>query len=148
MFTESTPALARPSLTPPGKPVAPCIYSAALLTQAFRDSLRKFDPPVQIRNPVMFVVWVGALVTLALTIDPTLFGPSSASRLYNGVVTLILAMTVWFANFAEALAEGRGKAKADSLRQTRSETTGRRVLPDGNVKRSRRPRCAKAIWSG
>ena len=67
----------------------------------------------------MFVVWVGSLVTLALTIDPTLFGPSSASRVYNGVVTSILVLTVWFANFAEALAEGRGKAKADALRRTR-----------------------------
>ncbi len=69
----------------------------------------------------MFVVWLGALVTLALTFVPDLFGPSSASRLYNGVVTFILVLTVWFANYAEALAEGRGKAKAAALRRTRAD---------------------------
>jgi K+-transporting ATPase ATPase B chain len=106
-------------------------YTAELFRQAFRQSLVKFQPRVQIRNPVMFVVWIGALVTLALTIDPTLFGPSSASRIYNGVVTIILILTVWFANYAEALAEGRGKAKAASLRRARSELVGVRVLGDG-----------------
>ncbi|MGO9170430.1 MAG: potassium-transporting ATPase subunit KdpB [Rhodomicrobium sp.] len=118
--------------TPPGKPFQH-VYSAALVTQAFRDSLLKFDPRVQIRNPVMFLVWVGALVTLTLTVDPGLFGPSRATSVYNGVVTIILAVTVWFANFAEALAEGRGKAKAASLRQTTVQLTGRRILPDGGA---------------
>jgi len=106
-------------------------YTADLFRQAFKESLVKFQPRVQIRNPVMFVVWVGSLVTLALTIEPTLFGPSSASRLYNGIVTIILFLTVWFANYAEALAEGRGKAKAAALRRTRSELLGVRVLQDG-----------------
>ena len=106
-------------------------YNRELFWQAFKDSLAKFDPRVQIHNPVMFVVWVGTLVTLALTIYPSLFGPSSASRLYNGVVTIVLALTVWFANYAEALAEGRGKAKAESLRQTRSNLVGVRVYKDG-----------------
>ena len=87
-------------------------YSADLLLSALVASLWKFDPRVQIRNPVMFVVWLGALVTALLTIYPGLFGPSSASAAYNGIVTVILLLTVWFANFAEALAEGRGKAKA------------------------------------
>jgi len=107
-------------------------YTATLFWQALKQSLVKFRPRTQIRNPVMFVVWVGSLVTLALTIDPTLFGPSSASRVYNGVVTSILVLTVWFANFAEALAEGRGKAKADALRRTRSDLVGVRVLEDGH----------------
>ena len=79
----------------------------------------------------MFVVWVGTLVTLALTIEPELFGPTNASRTYNGVVTFVLALTVWFANFAEALAEGRGKAKATAHRQTRLNLFGRRMLEDG-----------------
>ena len=107
-------------------------YTATLFWQALKQSLVKFRPRTQIRNPVMFVVWVGSLVTFALTIDPTLFGPSSASRVYNGVVTSILVLTVWFANFAEALAEGRGKAKADALRRTRSDLVGVRVLEDGH----------------
>ena len=107
-------------------------YTATLFWQALKQSLVKFRPRTQIRNPVMFVVWVGSLVTFALTIEPTLFGPSSASRVYNGVVTSILVLTVWFANFAEALAEGRGKAKADALRRTRSDLVGVRVLEDGH----------------
>jgi K+-transporting ATPase ATPase B chain len=107
-------------------------YTATLFWQALKQSLVKFRPRTQIRNPVMFVVWVGSLVTLALTIEPTLFGPSNASRVYNGVVTSILVLTVWFANFAEALAEGRGKAKADALRRTRSDLVGVRVLEDGH----------------
>jgi len=106
-------------------------YTAELFSQAFKESLVKFQPRVQIRNPVMFVVWLGSLVTLALTIEPTLFGPSSASRLYNGVVTIVLILTVWFANYAEALAEGRGKVKASALRRARSDLVGVRVLEDG-----------------
>ncbi len=105
-------------------------YTAELFWQAFKESLVKFHPRVQVRNPVMFVVWIGSLVTLALTFEPALFGPSSASRTYNGIVTIILVLTVWFANYAEALAEGRGKAKAAALRRSRSELVGVRVLED------------------
>jgi K+-transporting ATPase ATPase B chain len=107
-------------------------YSAALFQRALIDSLKKFDPRVQIRNPVMFVVWIGAWITAALTVNPLLFGPSHASSGYNGVVTLILIITVWFANLAEALAEGRGKAKASSLRHTTVELGARKVLADGS----------------
>ena len=110
-------------------------YTPDLLFEALKDSLLKFDPRVQIRNPVMFVVWLGMLVTLSLAIHPDLFGPSSASHLYNGIVTAVLALTVWFANYAEALAEGRGKAKATALRQTRSDLIGRRVRDDGSTER-------------
>jgi K+-transporting ATPase ATPase B chain len=108
-------------------------YDAQLWRQAVADSLLKFDPRTQIRNPVMFVVWLGALVTASLTIHPDLFGPSSASAAYNGVVTIILLLTVWFANFAEAMAEGRGKAKAVSLRRTKTELTARRVQTSGEI---------------
>jgi len=106
-------------------------YGRDLLLQALIESLRKFDPRVQIRNPVMFVVWLGALVTAALTVDPSLFGPSTATPAYNACVTLILVLTVWFANAAEALAEGRGKAKAAELRRTKTELVAKRVLPGG-----------------
>jgi potassium-transporting ATPase ATP-binding subunit len=107
-------------------------YNRELFWHAFKDSLAKFDPRVQIHNPVMFVVWVGSLVTLALTVYPSLFGPSNASRLYNGVVTIVLVLTVWFANYAEALAEGRGKAKAESLRKTRTDARAKRLIdPSG-----------------
>ncbi len=110
-------------------------YTVGLFLQALKDSLLKFDPRAQIRNPVMFVVWLGTLVTLALTFEPDLFGQSGASRIYNGIVTGVLALTVWFANYAEALAEGRGKAKATALRQTRADLVGVRVLEDGRTER-------------
>jgi K+-transporting ATPase ATPase B chain len=108
-------------------------YDADLLLSALVASLWKFDPRVQIRNPVMFVVWLGAVVAAAVTIYPDLFGPSGASAAYNAVVTMILLLTVWFANFAESLAEGRGKAKAASLRRTKTELTARRVLASGEI---------------
>jgi potassium-transporting ATPase ATP-binding subunit len=106
-------------------------YGRDLLLRALIESLRKFDPRVQIRNPVMFVVWLGALVTAALTVSPDLFGPSTATPTYNACVTLILLLTVWFANAAEALAEGRGKAKAAELRRTKTELVAKRLLPSG-----------------
>ena len=109
-------------------------YGLDLLLQALIESFRKFDPRVQIHNPVMFVVWLGALITAALRVDPELFGPSTASSSYNGVVTLILLLTVWFANAAEALAKGRGKAKAAALRRTKTELTAKRVQPAGELK--------------
>ncbi len=108
-------------------------YGRELLVQALTASLRKFDPRIQIRNPVMFVVWVGAIITASLTVKPDLFGPSTASSLYNATVTVILVLTVWFANAAEALAEGRGKAKAAELRRTRIELVARRILPNGEI---------------
>jgi potassium-transporting ATPase ATP-binding subunit len=120
----------KPASARSGKPPK-AIYDAALWRQATIDSLRKFDPRTQIRNPVMFVVWLGAVVTAALTVYPGLFGLSDASAAYNGFVTVILLFTVWFANFAEALAECRGKAKAASLRRTKQELTAKRVSPSG-----------------
>ncbi|MBV9235215.1 MAG: HAD-IC family P-type ATPase [Xanthobacteraceae bacterium] len=106
-------------------------YGYRLWGQALYASVLKLDPRTQIHNPVMFIVWVGAIVTAALTIDPLLFGPSSATRTYNGVVTLILILTVWFATLAEALAEGRGKAQAAFLRRTKVELRARRIKHDG-----------------
>jgi len=110
-------------------------YSAELFVGALLASLGKFDPRVQVRNPVMFVVWLGALGTAGLTVAPGLFGQSGAARLYNGVVTVILLLTVWFANYAEALAEGRGKAKAASLRRTKVELTANRIDSTGRAER-------------
>ncbi len=114
----------------PHSPLSPA-YGRELVLQALAEAVRKFDPRVQIRNPVMFVVWLGALITAALTIRPDLFGPSTATPAYNATVTLILLVTVWFANAAEALAEGRGKAKAAELRRTKTELVARRILPTG-----------------
>lgn len=115
----------------------PKAKTAGLYKRAIQDAFRKLDPRIAVRNPVMFLVWVGTLVTACVTIDPNLFGTVQAApnqqRILNGWITLILFFTVLFANFAEAVAEGRGKAQADSLRATRSDTMARRVLPDGST---------------
>jgi potassium-transporting ATPase ATP-binding subunit len=114
----------------------PKVKSAGLYRRAIQSAFAKLDPRIAIRNPVMFLVWVSTLVTACVTIDPQLFGPVSDApkeRLLNGLITLILFLTVLFANFAEAIAEGRGKAQAESLRATRSDTLARKVLPDGTT---------------
>jgi K+-transporting ATPase ATPase B chain len=90
------------------------------------DSLRKLNPRVQVRNPVMFVVWVGALLTFVLFVQAAA-GSGEASPGFILSVSLLLWFTVIFANFAEALAEGRGKAQADSLRKARKEITATRL---------------------
>ncbi len=101
-----------------------------LLLEASRDSVRKVAPRMMVRNPVMFVVEVGAVLsTLVFLRD---FASSSGQeRVFSGLVVVFLWFTVLFANFAEAVAEGRGKAQAASLRATRKETAARRVRPDG-----------------
>ena len=108
-----------------------------LYQRAIRDAFSKLDPRIAVRNPVMFLVWVGTIVTALVTLDPNLFGTVQANpnqqRLLNGLITVILFFTVLFANFAEAIAEGRGKAQAESLRATRSDTMARKVFPDGST---------------
>jgi K+-transporting ATPase ATPase B chain len=108
------------------KPSSPSLFTRELLWPALWASLRKLDPRVQLRNPVMFVVEVGAaLTTIAVgyqiaTGDP--FGGGNETLLFTITVTVWLWLTVVFANFAEALAEGRGRAQADTLRSMRTET--------------------------
>ena len=85
------------------------------------------------RNPVMFVVEIGFIITLLLSIFPTLFGGTS-DRGYNIAVSVILFVTILFANFAEALAEGRGKAQADSLKKTKQDTKAKLFQKDGSIK--------------
>lgn len=111
------------------------VNTKGLYQRAFKESFVKLNPRVMMKNPVMFIVWVGTIITALLTIDPTLFGPvpGEKQRLFNGLVTLILFFTVLFANLAEAVAEGRGKAQADSLRSTKSDTTARKILPNGST---------------
>lgn len=108
-----------------------------LYQRAIRESFVKLNPRVSVRNPVMFVVWLGTIVTLLVTINPNLFGTVQADigqqRLLNGIITFILFFTILFANFAEAVAEGRGKAQADALRSTRSDTVARKLSPDGSL---------------
>ena len=91
--------------------------------QSLPQALVKLDPRHVFRNPVMFVVWVGSVLTTVISIvSPSLFAISVAAWLW---------LTIVFANLAEAIAEGRGKAQADSLRKTRTETMARRLLASG-----------------
>ncbi|MFA4136765.1 MULTISPECIES: potassium-transporting ATPase subunit KdpB [unclassified Brevibacillus] len=103
-----------------------------LYQRAFVESFKKLDPRVMMKNPVMFVVEIGFFITLLLTFVPNLFGGAS-DPFYNGVVSLILFVTILFANFAEALAEGRGKAQAESLKKTKQDTQAKKVGKDGRM---------------
>jgi potassium-transporting ATPase ATP-binding subunit len=100
------------------------LFDREILRHAFVGAFKKLDPRQQIRNPVMFVVLVGTVITfLEAVAHPGIFTWS---------ITIWLFLTVIFANFAEAMAEGRGKAQADTLRRMRSETAARCLRPDGS----------------
>src|SRR5215213_1506009 len=110
------------------------IWDAKIITRAVGDSFRKLDPRTMMRNPVMFVVEVGSvLTTLQLIRGIVAPVPGVTSTLFELQITLWLWFTVLFANFAEAMAEGRGKAQADNLRKARTETTAKRLTPSGQV---------------
>ena len=111
----------------------PLVATQSMLGQAVLSAFYKCDPRGLIKNPVMFVVWLGTWLVLAMCVNPQLFGPTSVSQGYVVAVALILIVTLLFANFAEAYAEGRGKAQADTLKKTRSDTQARRVLPNGET---------------
>jgi len=110
-----------------GRAVAAGAFAPRQLWQALPPALRKLDPRTQARNPVMFVVWVGSvLVTGSAIADPSVFA---------WLIAVWLWITVLFANLAEAVAEDRGKAQADTLRRTRTDTVARRLRPDGSEER-------------
>jgi len=109
------------------------LLSADMVKQAVKISFRKLNPVAMMKNPVMFVVEVGMIIVLIMTIRPSYFGAEDTIG-FNLVVFVILLFTVLFANFAEALAEGRGKAQADSLKQTKKDIITRKLAADGSVK--------------
>ncbi|MCO5946402.1 potassium-transporting ATPase subunit KdpB [Mucilaginibacter flavidus] len=108
------------------------LFESAQVQTALKESFIKLDPRVMVRNPVMFTVEIGTLVMLFVSIysfshrDQGSFG-------YNVAIFIILLLTVLFANFAEAIAEARGKAQADSLRKTRQETPAKVIMADGSI---------------
>src|ERR1700756_477227 len=105
------------------------LADSAILSRAVVDSFRKLNPRTMVKNPVMFVVEVGAVLT---TIELVKDSAQHAGQFGFGLqITLWLWFTVLFANFAEAMAEGRGKAQADTLRKARAETDARRLRADG-----------------
>jgi potassium-transporting ATPase ATP-binding subunit len=108
------------------------LFDPTIMKQAVGDSFGKLTPRLAVRNPVMFVVWVGSIVTIVLFFRD--IGDATAKEnVFAGLVAAWLWFTVLFANFAEAVAEGRGKAQADTLRKARSETVANRRLADGSV---------------
>ena len=107
------------------------LADSAILSRAVVDSFRKLDPRTMVKNPVMFVVEVGAVLT---TIQLAWNALHHAGQFGFGLqITLWLWFTVLFANFAEAMAEGRGKAQADTLRKSRAETQAHRLRSDGSI---------------
>ncbi|MBI5568391.1 MAG: potassium-transporting ATPase subunit KdpB [Desulfomonile tiedjei] len=104
-------------------------FDREILSQAMVESVKKLDPRNMVRNPVMFVCEVGATITAA----ELLLSPEGGAFGFGLQITLWLWFTVLFANFAEAVAEGRGKAQANALRRTRTQTIAHRLLQDGLV---------------
>jgi potassium-transporting ATPase ATP-binding subunit len=122
----SPPPLDSTSLISKKAPLARPLLDPPIVRRAIGDSFRKLHPRPMMKNPVMFVVEVGALMTTLLTVRDLAIGAHDVGFTFQ--ITLWLWFTVLFANFAEAMAEGRGKAQADTLRKTKTETTARRLI--------------------
>src|SRR6202049_1098627 len=103
------------------------VWEWKIVKRAVWDAFLKLNPRKMMGNPVMFVVEVGSVITAALLLR------GGGAFKFNVQITLWLWFTVLFANFAEAMAEGRGKAQADTLRKARSETEAHRLRPDGGI---------------
>ena len=113
------------------------LVTPAILRQAVIGSFTKLNPVYMMKNPVMFVVEIGFFIALVLSFFPGLFGDVGSGtnlRAYNMIVCAVLFVTVLFANFAESVAEGRGKAQAASLKKTQKDTQARLLLEDGTEK--------------
>jgi len=108
-----------------------------MLLEAFKSAFRKLDPRVEARNPVMFVVWVGAVACMAALAAGILAGAEGSLLLFEAQVVAWLWFTLLFANFAEGAAEAQGKARADSLRGMRDSVVARKLLPDGTEAEAR-----------
>src|SRR5688572_3181138 len=116
------------------------LFESALVKRAIKEAFLKLDPRLVAKNPVMFVVEVGSAITTYFWIRGLVTG--AGDTLFVGQICLWLWFTVLFANFAEAMAEGRGKAQADTLRKTKTDTVARRLV-DGNEERVPAPELAK-----
>lgn len=109
------------------------LFQKDLMQEAFKQSFVKLNPKIMFRNPVMFTVEIGTAVMFFVCIWILLGEQSQGSFAYNFIVFLVLLLTLLFANFAEAIAEARGKAQADSLRKTREETPAKKVSAIGKI---------------
>jgi K+-transporting ATPase ATPase B chain len=118
------------------------VFSRELTLAAIRDSFPKLDPRLQARNPVMFIVELGSVITTVIFFKDIVQGHTS-QLWFVGVISIWLWLTVLFANFAEAIAEGRGKAQANALRATRTTTTALRRTHDGHLEEVPAPELQK-----
>jgi K+-transporting ATPase ATPase B chain len=130
-MSTATPTRAPHSDVPTGHKTAEGRVGAGLfdpkqLIKSLPEALRKLDPRVMVKSPVMFVVWVGSILT-------TVFSFKDPGDWFGWAISAWLWLTVIFANLAEAVAEGRGKAQADTLRKAKTDTVARRLLQDGRT---------------
>jgi K+-transporting ATPase ATPase B chain len=108
------------------------LFESSLVREALAQSFIKLNPRIMFRNPVMFTVEIGTAIMLGVCIWIGVGETSQGSLLYNAIVTAVLFITLLFANFAEAIAEARGKAQADSLRKAREDTPAKKIFPVGD----------------
>ncbi len=109
------------------------LFQKDLMQEAFKQSFVKLNPVIMFRNPVMFTVEIGTAVMLFVCLWIFIGEKSQGSFAYNVIVFIVLLLTLLFANFAEAIAEARGKAQADSLRKTREDTPAKKVSDIGKI---------------
>ena len=124
------------------------LFDPSIMRRALLDSFIKLDPRHQVKNPVMFVVEVGSVLTTLLFLQ-AIVGHGEAPAGFILAISLWLWFTVVFANFAEAMAEGRGKAQADTLRRARRDVQAKKLAPPSmarSLPSSRRQPCTRAMW--
>lgn len=110
------------------------LFPAELMKESLKQSFVKLNPRLLIKNPVMFTVELGTIVMLVVTLNTLFTGDASQGSFgYNLTIFIVLLLTVLFGNFAEAIAEARGKAQAESLRKTREETPAKKILAVGEI---------------
>ena len=109
------------------------LFESALVKQALKQSFIKLSPRSMVHNPVMFTVEIGTAIMMAVCIWIYMGEKSQGGFMYNLIVFIVLLLTLLFANFAEAIAEARGKAQADSLRKTREDTPAKKIFPVGEI---------------
>ncbi|MDR3634776.1 MAG: potassium-transporting ATPase subunit B, partial [Isosphaeraceae bacterium] len=109
------------------------LFEPALVKMATLQSFVMLDPRHMMKNPVMFLVEVGTVLTGIVAVQSIVAGAATGLIIYQASLTFLLLITVLFANFAEAIAEGRGKAQADALRRTRADTIAK-VIKDGAIR--------------
>ncbi|MBO9659711.1 MAG: potassium-transporting ATPase subunit B, partial [Chitinophagaceae bacterium] len=115
------------------KKINPRLLEAGLIKESLAQSFIKLKPSAMFRNPVMFTVWIGTFIMTGVCIWIAMGETSQGSLVYNIIITSILLITLLFANFAEAIAEARGKAQADSLRKTREDTPAKKIFVVGEM---------------